>query len=215
VEDRHPRRCSWSTGQVLGKTLKSLLIQYHRARVPTLQHQQNALHHRHYYQLPTTSNLLRSAADPRWMMYPNTLPRISITTMVSSQLMAETAQSPHEDVWLRRRSSAAIVEAELDYAMNMQAEMLEVSGLPDLTHINNNVDPAWISTCPLMSQSDVGKGQLFNSIAISGIIERYEEPNVVGTGKEHYHLRELTNQGLFGRRGFPRSRPCKLTIRSQ
>jgi len=118
-----------------------------------------------------------------------------------SQLMAETAQPEHEDVWLRRRSSAAMIEAELDYAMDMQAEITEVASYPDLTNANNNnVDPAWISTCPLMSQSDVGKGQLFfNNEAISGVVERLEGPNIEGAGKEHYHLRELTNQGLFGR----------------
>jgi len=118
-----------------------------------------------------------------------------------SQLMAETAQPEHEDVWLRRHSSGATIEAELDYAMDMQAEMTEVASYPDLTNANNNVDPAWISTCPLMSQSDVCKGQLFSNIAISDVAERLEGPNIEGSGREQYHLRELTNQGLFGRQG--------------
>lgn len=80
-----------------------------------------------------------------------------------SQLMAETAQPEHEDVWLRRRSSAAMIDAELDYAMDMQDEVTEVPGYPDLTDANNNIDrPGYLPVllCPKPTSEKVSSSTM-------------------------------------------------------
>lgn len=96
------------------------------------------------------------------------------TDLDISQLITDTAHLQNEDVWLRRRSSPPVEETELDYAINEQAQLAAYPELPELGNVNN-VDPAWISTCPLMSQTEVGKGQLYSEAALTSVAEGSEE----------------------------------------
>ena len=112
------------------------------------------------------------------------------------QSLAETACQQSPDAWLRRRPSATTLPTELDYALDTQNEG---PGKPSSTDsIPETIDPAWISSCPLMSQSDVGKGQLGNKTSTYGLTESLGTTSPESSRAEHYHLRDLTNQGLFG-----------------
>lgn len=116
-----------------------------------------------------------------------------------SQLLADSCHPQNGDTWLRRRSSAAMVEEELDSTIDAEVKVVGQVQYPKLGHAEK-VDPAWISTCPLLSQLDTGSSKVLNA----NLNCEQESPLKLNSESfnkhvEHYHLRELTRQGLFGK----------------
>lgn len=116
------------------------------------------------------------------------------TDLDLTQPLAENDPVNEEDLWLRRRSSP-----DIEVADKQEMEHHRLASPP-----RQLVEPDWFSSWPLQTQlTQDGSGSPSRNNALietKGTSEReVEAQEDPPSSNEHWHLRELAQQGLFGK----------------